>query len=210
VKPVRDETGLVVDYEVEGDYPRYGNNDERVDNIASMLCTMMMNRIRNHETYRDAYHTQSVLTITANVVYGKETGNSPDGRRAGQPFAPGANPSNGADTHGALAAMMSVAKLPYDDCEDGISLTISVVPTSLDCVEGRSERAANGLDAYMSHNGFHANLNVLNRDTLREAMEQPEKYPQLTIRVSGYAVNFVKLTKEQQLDVVNRTFHGSM
>jgi formate C-acetyltransferase len=210
VKPVRDETGLVVDYEVEGDYPRYGNNDERVDNIASMLCTMMMNRIRNHDTYRDAYHTQSVLTITANVVYGKETGNSPDGRRAGQPFAPGANPSNGADTHGALAAMLSVAKLPYDDCEDGISLTISVVPTSLDCLEGRSERAANGLDAYMSHNGFHANLNVLNRDTLREAMEQPEKYPQLTIRVSGYAVNFVKLTKEQQLDVINRTFHGSM
>jgi formate C-acetyltransferase len=210
VKPVRDETGLVVDYEVEGDYPRYGNNDERVDNIATMLCTMMMNRIRNHDTYRDAYHTQSVLTITANVVYGKETGNSPDGRRAGQPFAPGANPSNGADTHGALAAMMSVAKLPYDDCEDGISLTISVVPTSLDCVEGRSERAANGLDAYMSQNGFHANLNVLNRDTLREAMESPEKFPQLTIRVSGYAVNFVKLTKEQQLDVINRTFHGSM
>jgi formate C-acetyltransferase len=193
-----------------GRLPRYGNNDERADDIASMLCTMMMTRIRNHETYRDAHHTQSVLTITANVVYGKETGNSPDGRRAGQPFAPGANPSNGADTHGALAAMMSVAKLPYDDCEDGISLTISVVPTSLDCIEGRSERAANGLDAYMSHNGFHANLNVLNRDTLREAMENPEKFPQLTIRVSGYAVNFVKLTKEQQQDVINRTFHGSM
>jgi formate C-acetyltransferase len=210
VRPVRDETGLVVDYQVEGDFPRYGNNDERADDIASMLCTMMMTRIRNHETYRDAHHTQSVLTITANVVYGKETGNSPDGRRAGQPFAPGANPSNGADTHGALAAMMSVAKLPYDDCEDGISLTISVVPTSLDCIEGRSERAANGLDAYMSHNGFHANLNVLNRDTLREAMENPEKFPQLTIRVSGYAVNFVKLTKEQQQDVINRTFHGSM
>lgn len=210
VKPVRDETGLVVDYEIEGDFPRYGNNDERADIIATMLCTMMMNRIRNHDTYRDAHHMQSVLTITANVVYGKETGNSPDGRRAGQPFAPGANPSNGADTHGALAAMMSVAKLPYDDCEDGISLTISVVPTSLDCDQGRRERVANGLDAYMSHNGFHANLNVLNRDTLREAMENPDKFPQLTIRVSGYAVNFVKLTKEQQLDVINRTFHGSM
>ncbi len=210
VRPVRDETGLVVDYEVEGDFPRYGNNDDRADSIASMLCTMMMTRIRNHPTYRDAHHTQSVLTITANVVYGKETGNSPDGRRAGESFAPGANPSNGADTHGALAAMMSVAKLPYDDCEDGISLTISVVPTSLDCIEGRSERASNGLDAYMSHNGFHANLNVLNRDTLREAMENPENFPQLTIRVSGYAVNFVKLTKEQQQDVINRTFHGSM
>ena len=210
VRPVRDETGLVIDYEVEGDFPRYGNNDDRVDDIAAMLCRMMMDRIRNHQTYRDAEPTQSVLTITANVVYGKQTGNSPDGRRAGESFAPGANPSNGADTHGALAAMMSVAKLPYDDCEDGISLTISVVPTSLDCNEGRSERVSNGLDAYMSHNGFHANLNVLNRDTLREAMENPEKYPQLTIRVSGYAVNFVKLTKEQQMDVINRTFHGSM
>jgi len=208
VKPIRDETGLVVDYEVEGEFPRYGNNDERADSIAQMLVSMMMHKIRHHETYRKALHTQSILTITSNVVYGKQTGNTPDGRRQGAPFAPGANPSNGADSSGWMAAMMSVAKLPYDDAEDGISLTISVVPTSLGTEEDRITRAVGGLDAYFASNGFHANLNVLNRDTLLEAMEQPEKYPQLTIRVSGYAVNFVKLTKEQQLDVVNRTFHG--
>lgn len=208
VRPVRDDTGLVVDYQVEGSFPKYGNNDERADSIASMLVTKMMNKIRNYETYRDAIHTQSVLTITSNVVYGKQTGNTPDGRRLGEPFAPGANPSNGADSSGWMASMMSVAKLPYDDAEDGISLTISIVPTSLGCDEERITRAVGGLDAYFSSNGFHSNLNVLNRDTLQEAMEQPEKYPQLTIRVSGYAVNFVKLTKEQQMDVINRTFHG--
>jgi formate C-acetyltransferase len=155
-------------------------------------------------------HTQSVLTITSNVVYGKQTGNSPDGRRAGVSFSPGANPSNGADTHGALAAMMSIAKLPYDDAEDGISLTISVLPTSLGTEEEQISRAVNGLDAYFASNGFHVNLNVLNRDTLRDAMDNPDNYPQLTIRVSGYAVNFVKLTREQQLDVLGRTFHGAM
>ena len=208
VKPIRDETGLAVDYEVEGEFPRYGNNDDRADSIAQMLVSMMMHKIRHHETYRKALHTQSILTITSNVVYGKQTGNTPDGRRTGMPFAPGANPSNGADSSGWMAAMLSVAKLPYDDAEDGISLTISVVPTSLGTEEDRITRAVGGLDAYFASNGFHANLNVLNRDTLLEAMEQPEKYPQLTIRVSGYAVNFVKLTKEQQLDVVNRTFHG--
>jgi formate C-acetyltransferase len=208
VKPVRDETGLVIDYEVEGEFPKYGNNDERADSIAQMLVSMMMHKIRHHETYRNALHTQSILTITSNVVYGKQTGNTPDGRRAGVPFAPGANPSNGADSNGWMASMLSVASLPYDDAEDGISLTISVVPTSLGTDEERITRAVGGLDAYFASNGFHANLNVLNRDTLLEAMEQPEKYPQLTIRVSGYAVNFVKLTKEQQLDVVNRTFHG--
>lgn len=208
VKPIRDETGLVVDYEVEGEFPKYGNNDERADSIAQMLVSMMMHKIRHHETYRKALHTQSILTITSNVVYGKQTGTTPDGRRAGVPFAPGANPSNGADSNGWLASMMSVASLPYDDAEDGISLTISIVPTSLGTDEERISRAVGGLDAYFASNGFHANLNVLNRDTLLEAMEQPEKYPQLTIRVSGYAVNFVKLTKEQQLDVVNRTFHG--
>jgi formate C-acetyltransferase len=144
------------------------------------------------------------------VVYGKQTGNSPDGRRAGEPFAPGANPSNGADTHGALAAMLSVAKLPYDDCEDGISLTISMLPNSLGSDEEKVDMAANGLDAFMASNGFHQNLNVLNREMLMDAVENPENYPQLTIRVSGYAVNFVKLTKEQQMDVLNRTFHGKM
>jgi formate C-acetyltransferase len=208
VKPIRDDTGLVVDYEIEGDFPKYGNNDERADSIAQLLVSMMMHKIRHHESYRKALHTQSILTITSNVVYGKQTGNTPDGRRAGVPFAPGANPSNGADSSGWMASMLSVASLPYDDAEDGISLTISVVPTSLGTDEERITRAVGGLDAYFASNGFHANLNVLNRDTLLEAMEQPEKYPQLTIRVSGYAVNFVKLTKEQQLDVVNRTFHG--
>ena len=208
VKPVRDDTGLIVDYEVEGEFPKYGNNDDRVDSIAEMLVSMMMNKIRHYETYRGAVHTQSILTITSNVVYGKQTGNTPDGRRTGMPFAPGANPSNGADSSGWMAAMLSVAKLPYDDAEDGISLTISVVPTSLGTEDERITRAVGGLDAYFASNGFHSNLNVLNRETLQEAMEQPEKYPQLTIRVSGYAVNFVKLTKEQQLDVINRTFHG--
>jgi formate C-acetyltransferase len=210
VRPIRDERGLVVDYAVEGEFPRYGNNSDRADAIAVMLVRKLMDKIRNHPTYRGATHTQSILTITSNVVYGKQTGNSPDGRRAGEPFAPGANPSNGADTHGALAAMMSVAKLPYDDAEDGVSLTISVVPTSLGSPEERIAKAVAGLDAYIGSDGFHMNLNVLNRDTLREAMERPEDFPQLTIRVSGYAVNFVKLTREQQLDVLNRTFHGAM
>jgi formate C-acetyltransferase len=210
VKPIRDDTGLIVDYAVEGEFPRYGNNDERADDIATMLVSTMMSKIRHYETYRGAQHTQSVLTITSNVVYGKQTGNSPDGRRTGVSFAPGANPSNGADTHGALAAMMSVAKLPYDDAEDGISLTISMLPTSLGTDEEQLSRTVDGLDAYFASNGFHVNLNVLNRETLRDAMDQPDKYPQLTIRVSGYAVNFVKLTRDQQLDVLSRTFHGSM
>ncbi len=209
VTAIRDERGLIVDYKVDGEFPKYGNNDDRVDGIAEMLVTLMMNKIRQFETYRGAVHTQSVLTITSNVVYGKQTGNSPDGRRAGIPFAPGANPSNGADTHGWMSAMLSVAKLPYDDAEDGISLTLSIVPTSLGTEHERITKVTNGLDAYFSSDGFHCNLNVLNRDTLRDAMENPDKYPQLTIRVSGYAVNFVKLTKEQQLDVLNRTFHGA-
>ncbi|MGY6560535.1 MAG: formate C-acetyltransferase [Luteibaculaceae bacterium] len=210
VRALRNEAGLVVDYAVEGDFPRYGNNDPRVDEIAVMLTKKMMDKIRNNPTYRNALHTQSILTITSNVVYGKQTGNSPDGRRIGEPFAPGANPSNGADTTGALAAMLSVAKLPYDDCEDGISLTISMIPNSLGPDGEKTQKVVGSLDAFTASNGFHANLNVLNRQTLKEAIENPEKYPQLTIRVSGYAVNFVKLTKEQQMDVLNRTFHGAM
>jgi formate C-acetyltransferase len=210
VKPVRDDRGLIVDFTTEGDFPCYGNNDDRVDSIATHLVSQMMNKIREYPTYRNALHTQSVLTITSNVVYGKSTGNTPDGRRKGEPFAPGANPSNGKDKHGALAAMMSVAKIPYDDAEDGVSLTLSVVPSALGSKDEQLDRGVGALDAYFSSGGFHVNINVLNRETLQDAMKNPEKYPQLTIRVSGYAVNFVKLTKEQQLDVINRTFHGSV
>jgi formate C-acetyltransferase len=210
VKPIRDERGLIVDFKTEGEFPCYGNNDDRVDTIATHLVSLMMNKIREYPTYRGALHTQSVLTITSNVVYGKHTGNTPDGRRKGEPFAPGANPSNGKDQHGALAAMMSVAKIPYEDSEDGISLTLSVVPSALGSKDEQIARGVGALDAYFGSGGFHVNVNVLNRDTLQDAMKNPDKYPQLTIRVSGYAVNFVKLTKEQQMDVINRTFHGSV
>jgi formate C-acetyltransferase len=210
VKPVRDERGIIADFKTEGEFPCFGNNDDRADDLAKLLVSMMMNKIRMYPTYRNAVHTQSVLTITSNVVYGKATGNTPDGRKKGEAFAPGANPSNGRDTHGALAALMSVAKIPYDDAEDGISLTLSLVPAALGPKEDQITRGVNGLDAYFASGGFHVNINVLNRETLQDAMKHPEKYPQLTIRVSGYAVNFVKLTKEQQLDVINRTFHGAM
>jgi formate C-acetyltransferase len=210
VKPVRDERGIIVDFKTEGEFPCYGNNDDRADDLVQKLVSMMMSKIRMYPSYRNAVHTQSVLTITSNVVYGKATGNTPDGRKKGEPFAPGANPSNGRDTHGALAALMSVAKIPYDDAEDGISLTLSVVPSALGSEADRITRGVNALDAYFSSGGFHVNINVLNRETLQDAMKYPEKYPQLTIRVSGYAVNFVKLTKEQQLDVINRTFHGAI
>ena len=210
VRPVRDARGLMVDFKVEGEYPYYGNNEDDADDIAKLLVSKMMGKIREYPTYRDAVHTQSVLTITSNVVYGKKTGTTPDGRKKGEAFAPGANPSNGRDSHGALAALLSVAKIPYDDAEDGISLTLSVVPTALGTEAERLARGCGALDAYFSSGGFHVNINVLNRETLADAMKHPDKYPQLTVRVSGYAVNFVKLTKEQQLDVMNRTFHGSM
>ncbi|MER5636455.1 formate C-acetyltransferase [Kitasatospora sp. NPDC002227] len=211
VRPVRDETGLAVDYLIEGEYPAYGNNDDRADSIAVWLVEEFMKKVRKHPTYRNAEHTQSVLTITSNVVYGKKTGSTPDGRRAGEPFSPGANPMNGRDSHGYVASSLSVAKLPYEHAEDGISLTNTVTPDALGRTpEERVRNLAGVLDGYMASNGFHMNVNVLNRDTLLDAMEHPENYPQLTIRVSGYAVNFVRLTREQQLDVVNRTFHGSL
>jgi formate C-acetyltransferase len=211
VRPVRDATGLVVDYEVEGEFPAYGNDDDRVDEIAVELVQEFMAKVRRHATYRNAMHTQSVLTITSNVVYGKHTGNTPDGRRSGEPFAPGANPMNGRDKHGIVASALSVAKLPFEQAQDGISLTTTVVPQGL----GRTpqERVANlvgVLDGYVASGGFHMNVNVLDRATLEDAMEHPERYPQLTIRVSGYAVNFVRLTREQQLDVIGRTFHGAL
>jgi formate C-acetyltransferase len=211
VHPVRDESGLVVDYAVEGDYPTYGNDDDRVDEIAVEMVRLFMQKIRRLPTYRGAVHTQSVLTITSNVVYGKATGNTPDGRRAGEPFAPGANPMNGRDSHGMLASALSVAKLPFDEAQDGISLTNTVTPPGLG--RTRAEQVSNLvglLDAQMTSEGYHMNVNVLNQDTLLDAMDHPENYPQLTIRVSGYAVNFVRLTGEQQLDVLARTFHGSM
>ncbi len=211
VRPIRDETGLVIDYDIEGDYPAYGNDDDRVDEIATLITETFMELLREYPTYRNAVHTQSVLTITSNVVYGTKTGNTPDGRRAGAPFAPGANPMNGRDTHGLLAAALSVAKLPYDSAQDGISLTASIVPTGLGHTpEEQTTNLVGLLDAYTSERGYHLNVNVLNRETLVDAMEYPEKYPQLTIRVSGYAVNFVRLTREQQLDVLSRTFHTTV
>ncbi|WNI19863.1 formate C-acetyltransferase [Actinacidiphila sp. ITFR-21] len=210
VKVVRDATGLAVDYETEGDWPAYGNNDDRADALATGLVESFMAKIARHPAYRDAEHTQSVLTITSNVVYGLHTGATPDGRPAGTPFAPGANPMNGRDRHGMIASALSVAKIPYAQARDGISLTSTVTPEGLG--HDPDERAANLvgiLDAYTAGGGFHLNVNVLDRATLEDAMACPEKYPELTIRVSGYAVNFVRLTREQQLDVISRTFHGA-
>ena len=211
VKTIRDEDGVVVDYEVEGDFPKYGNNDDRADEIAIWLLKEFMTKVKKHKTYRNAKHTTSILTITSNVVYGKKTGNTPDGRRAGEPFAPGANPMHGRDTHGALASLSSVAKVPYKYALDGISNTFSIIPKALGReLDVQEENLVAMLDGYASKGGHHLNINVFNRDTLLDAMEHPEEYPQLTIRVSGYAVNFIKLTREQQLDVINRTMHESM
>ncbi|MDJ0898053.1 MAG: formate C-acetyltransferase [Xenococcus sp. MO_188.B8] len=208
VKVIRNEDGLAVDYEIEGNYPQFGNNDDRVDHITAQVVEDFMNKVRQHKTYRGAVPTQSILTITSNVVYGKKTGNTPDGRKAGQPFAPGANPMHGRDTKGAIAALESVAKLPYEHAQDGISYTFSIVPEALGKTEAdKINNLAGMLDGYFHNTGHHININVLNRETLLDAMDHPELYPQLTIRVSGYAVNFIKLTREQQLDVISRTFH---
>jgi formate C-acetyltransferase len=210
VRVVRDQTGLITDYQTEGEFPQFGNNDNRVDQLATWLVSTFMKKLRKYPTYRHALHTQSILTITSNVVYGKNTGNTPDGRRQGQPFAPGANPMHGRDKHGVHASAASVAKIPYRDAADGISLTTSLVPQGLGRVEEDRIKNLRGiLDAFFGSTGYHMNVNVLNRETLLDAMDHPDKYPSLTIRVSGYAVNFVRLSREQQLDVINRTFHGS-
>ena len=211
VKVIRDENGIAIDFEVNGDFPKYGNNDDRVDSIAVEIVETFMKKLRKHQTYRNSVHTLSILTITSNVVYGKKTGNTPDGRQAGEPFAPGANPMHGRDTKGTLASLSSVAKLPYSYAMDGISNTFSIVPKALGKEEESQVRnLVSILDGYSMKTGHHLNVNVFNRETLIDAMEHPELYPQLTIRVSGYAVNFIKLTKEQQLDVINRTFHESL
>ena len=209
VTVVRDANGLATDFNIEGDYPAYGNNDQRVDSIAVWLVETFMGLLQKQKTYRDAMPTMSVLTITSNVVYGKKTGNTPCGRKAGEPFAPGANPMHGRDCKGALASMSSVAKLPYACSQDGISYTFTIIPSAL----GNSEKERVGnlvgmMDGYFAQNGHHINVNVFDRATLLDAMDKPELYPQLTVRVSGYAVNFIKLTREQQLDVINRTFHA--
>jgi formate C-acetyltransferase len=209
VRVIRDETGLVTDYKIDGAFPHFGNNDNRVDQLATWVVSTFMSKLRKYPTYRNALHTQSILTITSNVVYGKATGNTPDGRRQAEPFAPGANPMHGRDSHGIHASAASVAKIPYRDASDGISLTSTLIPQGLGTKsEERIRNLRSMLDAFFSVTGFHMNVNVLNRETLLDAMDHPEKYPHLTIRVSGYAVNFVRLTRDQQMDVINRTFHG--
>ncbi len=208
VKVIRDETGLAIDYKVEGDFPKYGNDDDRVDSIAVEIVKTFMNKLRKQKTYRNSKPTMSILTITSNVVYGKATGSTPDGRKAGSPFGPGANPIHGRDTNGAIAVLNTMAKLPYNHAEDGISYTFAITPAALGRkVNDRIKNLTSLLDGYFVQNPHHININVFDRKLLEDAMEHPEKYPQLTIRVSGYAVKFINLTREQQLDVINRTIH---
>src|SRR5690606_9423148 len=222
VHPIYDEEkGIIVGFETVGDFPKYGNNDERVDSIAVDVVRRMMNKIRMYPTYRNSVATMSALTITSNVVYGKNTGNTPDGRRYGEPFAPGANPMHQRDKSGALNSLLSVAKLPYEDCRDGISNTFTIIPKALGKnieVEGsivhleddiQVQNLARLLDGYFANNGYHLNVNVFNRETLKQAYDHPELFPNLTVRVSGYAVNFSNLTNEQKLEVMKRTFHDN-
>ncbi len=211
VKPIKNDEGIIVDFEIEGDFPKYGNDDDRVDEIGQKIIHRMMKELRKTPTYRNATHTLSVLTITSNVVYGKKTGSTPDGRKAGEPFAPGANPMHNREHCGALASLNSVSKMPYNDAMDGISNTFSIVPEALGKdKKARVKNLTNILDGYFGHNAHHLNVNVLNRETLLKAYENPEQYPNLTIRVSGYAVNFCRLTREQQREVISRTFHEAM
>ena len=208
VKVIRTADGLAIDYEVEGSFPKYGNDEDEVDSIAVEIIKKFLKKLQSHQIYRKATPTLSVLTITSNVVYGKNTGNTPDGRRSGAPFGPGANPIHGRDIEGALAVMNTIAKLPFEYASDGISFTFAITPNTL----GKEEKTqinnlVSMLDGYFIQTGHHINVNVFDRSLLEDAMEHPEKYPQLTIRVSGYAVNFIKLTKEQQLDVIHRTIH---